>query len=269
LRVLVTFALENEFAPWRSLHRFQSGRLGLSEAYFAQVAGADVTVVLTGVGPARARRETANVFRGEFDSIDVCVSAGLAGALLPSYRVGQVLAASAVVSESLRPNASTQALPCSGALLSFAEDCGATKVPRFLSADHVVATAAEKEILSARADAVDMESFEVLTAAADSGIPAIAVRSVSDASDEDLPLDMSQVFNDQGAVSIPRVLGQVALRPQSIPGLMRLGKNSREASLSLALFLDLYVAAVTGRPGQAEDRRENQVDEAPTARPVS
>jgi adenosylhomocysteine nucleosidase len=254
MRVLVTFALDNEFAPWRAMHPFRSGRLGIARAYFAELDGVDVTVVLTGVGPARARRETANVFRDEFDSIDVCVSAGLAGALRPAYRIGQVLAAGAVVSESLRPNAITQTLPSSGALLSFAQDCGATSVTRFLSADHVVSTAAEKDFLASRGDAIEMESFEVLSVAAESGIPAIAIRAVSDTSGEDLPLDMSQIFNERGAVSIPRVLGQVALHPQSIPGLLRLGKHSREASVSLARFLDLYVAAVAGKRNQPESR---------------
>lgn len=254
MRVLVTFALENEFAPWRSMHRFRSGRLGVSEAYFAELDGVDVTVVLTGVGPARARRETANVFRDEFDSINLCVSSGLVGALRTEYRIGQVLAATAVVSESLRPDATTQTLACSGALLSFAQDCGATKVTRFFSADHIVSTAKEKDLLASRADAVEMESFEVLLAAAESGVPAIAIRSVSDTSGEDLPLDMSQVFNDQGAVSIPRVLGQVALHPQSIPGLVRLGKHSRDAATSLARFLDLYLVAVAGNRSQTENR---------------
>ncbi len=71
---------------------------------------------------------------------------------------------------------------------------------------------------------------------------------------EDLPLDMSQVFTDEGQVSIPRVLGQVALRPQSLPGLIRLGKNSRIAAESLARFLDSYVVALASRAAQLETK---------------
>jgi adenosylhomocysteine nucleosidase len=252
VRVLVTFALENEFAPWRAKHRFRSVRIGAAESYSALIDGADVTVVLTGVGPARARRAAAYAFRDQNDSINFCVSAGLAGGLRPEYRIGEVLAASAVVAEIARPNASSLMLVSSGALLSFAQDCGANVVGRFLSADHIVSTAEEKRHLSAEADAVEMESFEILLAAAESGVPAIALRSISDVCGEDLPLDMAQVFNDEGEVSIPRVLGQVALHPQSLPGLMRLGKNSRDAAESLARFLDLYIAAVAGKKEQPE-----------------
>jgi hypothetical protein len=61
--------------------------------------------------------------------------------------------------------------------------------------------------------------------------------------DEDLPLDMDRILSN-GHVSIPRVLGQVARRPQVLPGLMRLGKQSKNAAESLAHFLDQYIGAV-------------------------
>jgi hypothetical protein len=67
-------------------------------------------------------------------------------------------------------------------------------------------------------------------------------------------MDMSQVFTDEGQVSIPRVLGQVALRPQSLPGLIRLGKNSSIAAESLVRFLDSYVVVLAGRIAQVETK---------------
>jgi adenosylhomocysteine nucleosidase len=101
---------------------------------------------------------------------------------------------------------------------------------------------------------VEMESFEILREAQAAGVPAVAVRAISDTVGEDLPLDMNQVFTDQGQVSIPRVLGQVALKPQSLPGLIRLGRNSRIAAQSLAHFLDSYVVALAGRAAQFETK---------------
>ena len=62
--------------------------------------------------------------------------------------------------------------------------------------------------------------------------------------DEDLPFDMNGVFTDEGRVSIPRVIGQLAQRPQSLPGLVRLGKNSRAAAESLARFLESYASVL-------------------------
>ena len=118
----------------------------------------------------------------------------------------------------------------------------------------MISTAREKQALSADADAVEMESFEILRAAQNVGVPAVAIRAISDTLDEDLPIDMAEILTDEGQVSIPRVLGQVALKPQSLPGLVRLGKNSRVAAQSLSRFLDSYVAALTNRTAPLETK---------------
>jgi hypothetical protein len=159
-----------------------------------------------------------------------------------------------VFSESPRADGSSQSLQSSEALLSFAAEGGATIADQFYSADHIVSTAAEKQLLGDTYDVVEMESFEILHESQTVGVPAVAIRAISDLSAEDLPIDMSQVFTDEGQVSIPRVLGQVALRPQSLPGLIRLGKNSSIAAESLVRFLDSYVVVLAGRIAQVETK---------------
>ena len=80
----------------------------------------------------------------------------------------------------------------SAPLITFARKCGATVVERFFSAVRVVGRAEEKRHLGAHSDAVEMESFEVLFGVGRIGIPAIAIRVISDTVDEDLPLDMNR-----------------------------------------------------------------------------
>jgi adenosylhomocysteine nucleosidase len=254
VRILVTFAIENEFAPWRSIREFKSAKLGDVDAHLAGFNSVELTVVLTGVGARRAAMATSEIIRSEYGPFDCCISSGLAGGLRDNYRIGEVLAARSVFSESPRADGSSQSLPSSGALLSFAAERGATIAEQFYSADHIVSAAAEKQLLGQSYDAVEMESFEVLHESQAAGVPALAVRAISDLSAEDLPIDMSQVFTDEGQVSIPRVLGQVALRPQSLPGLIRLGKNSSIAAESLVRFLDVYVVALAGRVAQLETK---------------
>jgi adenosylhomocysteine nucleosidase len=89
-----------------------------------------------------------------------------------------------------------------------------------------------------------MESFYILSAATESGIPAVAIRSISDTVEEDLPLDMNRIFSDEGQVSLPRVIGEVVRNPGSVPSLVRLGQHSKAAAESLARFLDGYVALI-------------------------
>ncbi|HXN98203.1 MAG TPA: hypothetical protein VN881_03970 [Candidatus Acidoferrales bacterium] len=254
MRILVTFALENEFAPWRSMRKFESARLGDADVHLAEFGGAELTVALTGVGARRAAATASETINRENGSFDCCISSGLAGGLRDNYRIGEVLAARRVFSEAPPTDGSSQLVESSGALVSFAADCGATVADQFCSADHIVSSADEKELLGRDSGAVEMESFEILRESQAAGVPAIAIRALSDTSAENLPIDMSRVFSERGQVSIPRVIGQVALNPQSLPGLIRLGKNSGIAAQSLARFLDIYVATLASQALRLETK---------------
>jgi nucleoside phosphorylase len=254
MKILVTFALENEFAPWRAAHNFQKALWGEVDTFVTEIGGAEVGVVLTGVGARQARLGFPRGTWDDSESLAFCISSGLAGALKPNYQIGQVLAARTVLAETPRTDAESAGMDSSAPLISFASECGATLVDRFYTAEHVVAKAEEKRHLGLTADAVEMESFEILRVAAEDGIPAIAVRAISDASDEDLPLDMSEIFTDGGQVSFPRVLGQVALHPGAVPGLVKLGKQSKIAAESLARFLDQYVGVIVARMNNLESK---------------
>lgn len=246
MKILVTFAIENEFAPWRDRQGFQSVKpadtqIVAPETYAAEISGAQVRVVLTGAGPKPAASAISQAMQAGPDAIDFCISSGLAGALRPEYRIGQVLAAREVRSGDIESVETGDALPCSEALISFAAECGATPVGKFHTAGRVIGRAAEKKYLGETADAVEMESFVVLSEARRRGVPAVAIRAISDLADEDLPFDMTGVFTEEGRISMPLVLAQIAKHPQSISAVMKLGQNAKAAATGLAAFLDCFV----------------------------
>ncbi|PYT55830.1 MAG: hypothetical protein DMG43_01860 [Acidobacteria bacterium] len=76
MRVLVTFAVEAEFAPWRALRQFVKRSDGTAEFYSAQIDGAEVNILLTGVGGKSAWLETTKIVWG--GDVDICVSSGRA-----------------------------------------------------------------------------------------------------------------------------------------------------------------------------------------------
>lgn len=237
MRILVTFAVDAEFAPWRKRRRFEKRTNGATEFFLVRMGGVDVNVLLTGVGGKNGWLEaTKIIWDGD---VDVCISSGLAGALRSAYEVGDVLAAKEVHAIGWK-----RILASDPALLQLAEQHGARGVNAFYSADHVIGLASEKRDLSMLADAVEMESGEVLYEAAAFGARGIAIRGISDTADEDLPLDFNRVMTATGEVSIPRVLGQVMCHPLSTPALVRFGNQSRMAAEKLATFLDRYVEAV-------------------------
>lgn len=247
MKVLVTFALEAEFAPWRNIREFRRDNWGAARACVAEIGGAEVGVILTGVGPKQAAFAASQALEAERDSLKFCVSSGLAGALRPEYRIGQVLAARGAFSEKLHREPPERFVECSAPLVSVAEELGATVAGGFYTAGRVIFRPDEKRHLAHTADAVEMESFEVLREAAARGVPSVAIRAISDVADEELPLDLNRVFDDEGRVSFPRVMGQVARHPKALPGLIRLGQRSRRAAGSLAKFLDRYVMFVAER----------------------
>jgi nucleoside phosphorylase len=235
LKVLVTFAVDDEFAPWRKLRNFQRIEEEKEvEAYRTNVSGLEIWVLLTGIGHDVAGTSSRAILWG--GDIDICVSSGLAGSLNSQYSVGDVVAARQVIAVS-----GNGGVECDARLLKMAIECGAKEVRTMHSADHVVVSAAEKNDLGKAADVVDMESWEILFEALAFGGRVIAIRAISDSSEEDMPIDFNRVVTKEGNVSIPRVLGEVMKRPGALPSLVRFGRQSRAATEKLVIVLDRYV----------------------------
>jgi len=234
MKVLVTFAVDAEFASWRKLRRFEKVMREDLDCYASQVRATQVKVILTGIGGKKAWVEATKVLWD--GDIDVCISSGLAGALKPEHKPGEVLAAESIYAANW-----TKVVAGDSALLDLAAGCGAKLVKCFYSADHLVLKAEEKHKLGLKADAVEMESVEVLYEASGFGAKGIAIRAISDAADEGLPLDFARATTESGDLSMTRVMGQVALNPGAVPSLIRFGQQSRIAAERLAAFLERYL----------------------------
>jgi adenosylhomocysteine nucleosidase len=241
VKILVTFALENEFAPWRKMARFE--RVGVTDLdgwYEAQIGPAEVRVVVTGTGAFAAQRAMINAFASV---PDVCIASGLAGSLRPEHVPGDVL-----VGHHVTEIKSGRSMAADSELRRLATDLGAKPVEKFLVAERVIATVAEKQQLATMGDAVEMESVHILAAAKQRGVRSVAIRGVSDTVDRDLPLDFDRVFDATGHVSVKKVIGQVAEKPTRIGGLVRLAEDSARAAKLLAKFLNAFVQALSTSP---------------------
>src|SRR5579863_1147035 len=119
MKILVTFAVRAEFAPWQRRRNFMRlpGEWPVFEAMFGN---ARVRAILTGMGQehALAAARSSLAYRP-----DICISTGLAGALRSEYRPGDILAAR-LVSEVGEP----LAVASHRELLLAAVDCGARQI---------------------------------------------------------------------------------------------------------------------------------------------
>lgn len=233
MNVVVTFAVRWELAPWLRLRAFRRVAVKGWTSYETTIAGAAVHVVLTGIGPSHAKEAIRAALGSKPDAV---LASGLAGALKRSYGVGDVLAARLV-----HPERTDQHVSSSEELLDSAIACGAKAVDSFLSANTIARTAKEKAVLGSLADAVDMESFAILTEAGRSGVPAIALRSVADTGEYDLPCDFSKMVDERGRLRMWRMALEPICAPQRFPALIRFAIAGHRAASRLARFLDRYL----------------------------
>jgi nucleoside phosphorylase len=233
MRILVTFAVEAEFAPWRRLRDLRVKKMGDIYVYQAQIGRASVDFVVTGMGGENARR-VANIVMAQ--PYDICVAAGFAGALKPEYAIGAILAAEAVQQIGKAKTAQS-----SRPLVRAAEIDGAFRSKMFLTSDSVIRSAEEKAKLAPFGDAVDMESFAIFSTATEHKISAVAIRVISDTSNRDMPIFLDAVVDDMGRVKIGGLVRRVARHPIQLPALIRLGRDSRTAAQALAHFLEAYI----------------------------
>jgi nucleoside phosphorylase len=251
MRILVTFAIAAEFAPWKSHHPFvpyefeNFGKRREFDQYRANFGVNEVTVLLTGMGRENAIKALQSV---SMETYDLCISSGLAGALVADLKVGDIVVGRAAT--TLDHQVSTA---CHAELVSLAIASGALPVEKFLTSEKIVAAAAEKESLGTLAGVVEMETSHILAAASQCNLPAVGVRSISDTVAEDLPIDFQRIADSRGHLRIGCLLKELALQPHRLPLLVQFGRQSRAAAVSLAEFLDRYIPliAANSRGGRA------------------
>ena len=234
--VAVVFALPAEFSLWRRRRVFRCARTPGPQIYEAGIGRAALRVAFSGIGAPDPRRLAETLLAGPADAVIV---AGAAGGLKPRYRRGEV-----VVATRVKTTASSRLVAADDRMLALASQCGATVVDSFLTVDRMVLHAGEKMALGRDADAVDMESFVVVSEAARHGIPAVAIRVIADTAEEDLPLDLTSAIRPDGTISAPRAALHAVSRPARWPALVRAGLSYRRALGELARFLDRFVSSL-------------------------
>lgn len=216
--------------------------------YESELREEKVRVALTGVGGVRAKRAMQTALEWQ---PDICIAAGLAGSLCMDYSYGRILVAREIVELE-----SGRRVAADAELLRRADANGATVLERLLTSSGMILSTEGKKRLGSIAGAVEMESFAVATEASEKGIPTVAIRAISDAADENLPMDFNSLLDEKGNVSIGRTLRALAQAPHKLPALARLGRHSRMAALKLAKFLEGYVTQLAGTSRQRSELAE-------------
>ena len=246
MRILVTFAVEAEFAPWRKLRKFAksvelaSRYSGVAAAYAARAADDRIEILLTGIGRESCEQIFSNHRSAPAERPDIVISSGLAGALRQNFKPGDV-----VVARKTRTLNNELNVDSDLSYLRLATDSGAIPIDTLITAERTVPTAEEKGRLAYSGEVVEMESAPILTHFARWGVPVLALRGISDSANEDLPLDFDRCLTPRGEIRPMNLINQIVRRPGNLPNLVRFGRQSHQAAQNLAQFMDKFVETLT------------------------
>jgi len=217
-------------------HNIVAGRVGRQ----------DIVLVRTGMGPQNARLNAALVL-GEAagskceigNASDLALGGpaavlvfGLAGSLSSSVAESELVLYESCL--STREQAAERCSPyLTRRLARMLNDAGTPcRQVKGISASRVASTSAEKRSLAASgAEAVDMESYEIVAEANRRAVPAVVLRAVSDSFEREMP-DFNRAFNSEGGfdglalarVCAARPLAAAALAATSWSAMRRLNK---------------------------------------------
>ncbi|HUN63773.1 MAG TPA: hypothetical protein VMU53_17370 [Candidatus Sulfotelmatobacter sp.] len=247
MRILITFAVDEEFAPWRKMRHFRFIDYDGLRLWKTNSAEAEITTLVTGMGTQAAARAMGLMMSmaDENRYFDICISSGLAGALKQGLKPGDVIAPQMLLAERIHADLASDQLSVDHDLRTRALGAGAICSDCLFTTEKVLVKAQQKQICASRAQSVDMESFEIVKAAKAWGARTVVLRAISDLPEEDLPIDFNRTISKENQISVGKVMIELAKNPLVLPRLVRFGKQSRYAAQRLATFLDGYVQALS------------------------
>jgi adenosylhomocysteine nucleosidase len=175
-------------------------------------------IVCSGSDPARARRESERL-AGEVEGL---VSFGLAGALAPGLRAGELLLPHEVIAPDGRRLATDAVWRA-----RLASRAAARSGP-LLGSEALIESAAAKAALhrASAAVALDMESHVVALVASAASLPFVVIRAIADPADQALPAAARFALDAEGRVRVLALAAAVLRRPGDLPALLRLARQS-------------------------------------------
>jgi len=192
------------------------------EAKFFSYPGMEV--LITGIGRENAERRLHSALkRGAWQLV---LSCGFAGGLNPYLTTGTVV-------------------------FSSDEDAGLTPTllaaracpVRFHCSHRVATTVEEKRMLweTTGADAVEMESEIIRAICRAHGIPSATIRVISDAANENLPVDFNVFMTSEQKLNYAKLVLSLLTSPAKIPAMLRLQRQTQLAARNLAGVLSRVV----------------------------
>ena len=253
----VVAAMPQEIAPLlRRVGRVRKTSEGGFTFYRFELQGVPVSLVESGMGPLRGAAATQALISLAAPSL--ILNFGFAGGLSPDLAVGDLVLAERVLRLERGVLTEAPAPPCApaaGLLQRLGPSPLCVRGGTFITADAIMNKKEVAALLGSAATCavLEMETAAVFEKAAAAGIPALALRGISDAAGEELGFSLEE-FCDDLRVSVPRVVRCVCRKPWIVPQLLRLAGNSKRAGERLAEGVEATLKALAAAKGSGFSR---------------
>ena len=205
----------------------------------ALIVGTAGVVAVAGGGDGEGLAAKLNALHGDIRGV---ISIGLAGALSPALKVGDVVIAEQVMT-------GTENWDCDGNWrVRLASRLASAHQGLLFGSDVIIENAETKAGLhqTTGALAVDMESQVAARFAASRKLPLAGLRVISDDAGHVLPQAALVAMKPDGGIAIGRVLGSVLRQPGQVPALIRTARASNKAFAELLRCLNLCGVGIAG-----------------------
>lgn len=205
----------------------------------AKIVGVTDVVAVAGGGDGDGLAQKLDALHGDLKGV---ISIGLAGALSPHLKVGEVVIADQLIT-------GLETWECHEAwrvrLLSRLPQAHQGQI---FGSDVIIEKAETKAGLydATGALAVDMESQVAARFAAKRNLPLAALRVISDDATHILPPAALVAMKPDGGIALGRVLGSLLRRPGQVPALIRTARASNKAFAELLRCRDLLGVGLAG-----------------------
>jgi adenosylhomocysteine nucleosidase len=237
--IVVMFALPQESSDFRRTLQ-ATHRKTAAGVMIGNCGPQEVAVAHSGVGTAAAGKIARAVLAAHQPQLVICT--GFAGGLDPRLKVGDLVVAT--------NHSSSMLVEESRSLLPAGSICGV-----LTTRQSAAESAGEKQRIATctGAAAVDMETEAIADVCAAAAVPLLAVRAISDAAADPLPVPLERCYDLQRQRPRPLVLVSYLLRnPQRAAPFVRFVANLSRPRAALSSFLVAFIAShasEAGRPG--------------------
>lgn len=191
----------------------------------------DLIIACAGANPERAESISRELIE---QGCGALLSFGIAGALAPELKVGDIIVATDVVDDKglKLPSAENWR---NRVLDRLPKTKGAVKSGIIYGSDQAITSAQQKSQLYEKTGAlsVDMESHRMARVAASASVPFLAIRVISDDAERAIPSAALGVIGENGKPQIGRIISGLVRNPNQIPQLIQLSKDMEVAIAQL------------------------------------